>query len=102
MRRFGFEHWSEDLVQGRKRELGFGLDTDRMQDQHSVCAGGCMLKQRRLADPRLPTQDEHPACARPSVIEKTVDRLGLRAPSDEHRASDSNAGRTGALDWRSP
>ena len=86
-------------MQRRECELGFGLDPHPAQDRDSVRAISCILEQRRLSDPRLPPQDEDTAAPGASVIKKAVDRLGLRTSADEHRASDRNAGQTGAPDW---
>jgi hypothetical protein len=38
-----------------------------------------MLQQRRLADTRLATHDQHTTLARPSCLEQPLERLALTA-----------------------
>jgi hypothetical protein len=96
------QQWTEDLVQSRERELGFGLHRHRAQNRHPGRPARCVGEQSRLADSDLAAHDQHTTSPGSSVIEKAADRLGLPAPPDKHRSSDRNSARTGAHDWRSP
>jgi len=51
-----------------------------------------VLEQRRLADARLPSQDQHAAAAGPRGVEQPVQHRELISPTTQHRDLGSGAG----------
>jgi hypothetical protein len=81
------EHRRAQLVQSGERELHLRLDARRPRDAAPRGAPGGVLQQRRLADPRLAAQDQHPALTGPDALHQTVQRLALAPPAEQSAPS---------------
>ena len=81
------QHRSQQLLQSGERQLRLGLDAERLEDAHVRCLLARVAEQRRLADARFATDDEH-ATARPAgVREQPGNGSTLRASAAEHTTS---------------
>ena len=78
-----------DLAQRRERQLGLGLDTDRLDDLDPGVTGDLAGagQQRGLADPRLPGDQEGAPAARTGIAQQLADLLDLATASEEHEAT---------------
>jgi hypothetical protein len=76
-----------ELVQAGIRELTLGFDAAGPDDAASGRMPGQIVQQGGLADPRLATQDQHLALARPGVRQQLVECVALGASTAQHRPS---------------
>src|SRR4051812_47557618 len=70
-------------MQTRKGQGHLGLDARRPRDAASGRVSRQVLQQRRLADPGLATQDQHPTLTGPHAVQQSVEGLALAAAAQE-------------------
>ena len=75
------EHRCAQLMQSRIGELHLVLNTHRSQDATPGRASDHVFKQRRLANARLPAQDEGPADTTANRVEEAVEGRALGGAS---------------------
>ena len=89
------EHRAEQLVQPAEGDLHLGLDAARAQHRGGPGHRGRVLEQRRLADPRLAAQHEHPARAVAGLRHEPLDARALGGAPQQHGAILSGPGASG-------
>ena len=87
------EHGAQQLVQPGEGDLDLRLDAAHAQHRGSARRRGRVLEQRRLADPGLAAQHEHPAHAGPGLCDEPLDALALGRAPQQHGAILSGPGR---------
>jgi hypothetical protein len=78
------EHRSKQLMQSGERQLRLGFDAETLQDLHVDGLSARLSKQRRFADARLTSHDEHATRRPPRRGEQLSDDSTLRVPAAEH------------------
>ena len=78
------EQRPEQLRQSGEGELGFRLDAAGLDDGQPVCSFAGVPEQGGLADPRVPTKDEHAAFAAACPLEQPVDPAAFGRPPEQH------------------
>jgi 3-oxoacyl-[acyl-carrier protein] reductase len=72
-------------MQPSERQLHLGLDARNLRDTEAGRLPGAVMQEGRLADSRLPPDDEHPAVAAANVLQQPVERLALAGSAQQHR-----------------
>lgn len=72
----------DQQMQPRERQLRLGLDPGTAHRGDPLRRR--IIQERRLADPRLPTQHQRPTAARPCLLEKPIDLCLFGFSSMEH------------------
>ena len=80
------EHRAQQLVQPAECDLDLRLDAAHAQHGGGARHRGGVLEQRRLADPRLAAQHEHPARALAAPRHQRLDAPALRRAPQQHGA----------------
>ena len=81
------QHRPEDLVEPRKGQLRLRLDPHPAEHRESRCPLDRVPKQRRLPDPRLAPNHEHPAEPGARLREQAVDHRRLGAAAGKHTST---------------
>jgi hypothetical protein len=77
------EHRRAQLLQGGERELHLRLDPGRAREHQVRGRPDRVLQQRRLAHPRLASEDESTAFTPAHRVEYAVERRALRVASSQ-------------------
>jgi hypothetical protein len=78
------QQWPQQLVEGGKRQLRFGLHPAGVQGVHAVGCRQRVGQQRRLADPGLTRQDQGVAAALAGLRQQPVDACEFCVPAVQH------------------
>jgi hypothetical protein len=72
-------------VQGRKRQLGLGLDAVSLQDAHVARTLPRVPQQGALTDPRFAANHQRPAARGARTFQQRPDLGTLSVPAVQHR-----------------
>jgi hypothetical protein len=78
------EHRRAELMQSRERQLHLGLDAGDARDAKARRLPSAVVQEGRLADARLPAEDQHRALAAADVLQQPVERLTLAGSPHQH------------------
>ena len=94
------ERGTDELQQGRERDLGLGLQPGRAQYPHRGEVPDAVVEQRRLPHAGLAGEREHAAGAQAGRGHQPIDRLQLGLPTHQHPPSLGTAPELGHGDFR--